>query len=135
MHGVGRVLKHRWVARATLIGGWLTTLCVGLALVFATASAASVVDRFQHANALLHHHAADHDHPHGHSHGGDETSDEDEHWPGLGQHHSDAPTGATVRAAAPVEAVGATVPALDLESTRRVKFVRPGGLERPLRSV
>lgn len=140
LHGVGKVLKHHGVRRATLIGRWLGALCVGLVLVFATASAASVVDRFKHGNDLPHDHAVQHtdanDQAHEHSPDSDDGApDEDEHQPGLGHHHSDAPAGALVRAAAPMEAVSETGLAPDLESTRRVKGVRPGGLERPPRFV
>lgn len=77
------------MGRATLIGGWLAALCVGLALVFATASAASGVDRFQHGNDLPHdhgiQHADAHDDSHEHPHdGGGDTSDKDGRQPAFG---------------------------------------------------
>ena len=78
------------------MGAWLATLCVGLVLVFAAASAASVVDRLQHGNELPHDHGVQQADAHDHAHqdspdGHGDTSEKGEHQPGLGHHHSDAP--------------------------------------------
>lgn len=118
-------------------------LCVGLSLVFAGASAASVLDRYQHDSHVSHDHGvhltltADTDH---HDHHADHDqeipdgkADAGDHQPGATHHHhSDAPTGviATVEAA-PVTLAVVT----DLSPPEAINRggIRPGGLERPPR--
>lgn len=118
-------------------------LCVALSLVFAGASAASVLDRYQHNGHVAHEHGlrlaltADPDHHDHHADHGreipDDKADAGDHQPGATHHHhSDAPTGviATVAAAAVTLAVATDLP--PLEATNR-GGIRPGGLERPPR--
>lgn len=115
-------------------------LCIGVALVFAGASAASVVDRFEHQNHLAHEHGLhfavhaddDHDgdhHPPSHHHDGDR--DAGDHQPGAGHHHSDAPTG--LFSAPPTSSTVVAVAGVVTRPTpgSRIFGLKPGGLERP----
>lgn len=134
-----RLRNHRGVGHATLLKGWLSALCLALMLVFATASAASVVDRFQHERELPHEHglhlAGTHDHGDHHHGDSDDAPDADDHGPGAGHHHSDAPAGALDRPAQAAESMAEATLALRSASAQRIKGVRPGGLERPPRTV
>jgi hypothetical protein len=131
MRAVGRDLK--------LLRAFPAMLCVALAMAFAGASAASVVDRVQHQTHVPHEHGlhlsldvnghADAHHAPSHHHNGDR--DAGDHHPSPGHHHSHAPTGALMLpplASAVVAAAGIVVPAPP-EASRN--GVRPGGLERP----
>ena len=120
----------------------LTTLCVALSVVFAGASAASVIDGVQHSAHVPHQHGlhlafsvadtdhhADHHHDDGDHHDGDGAPGD--HQPGAGHHHADAPVGTL---SAVVETGAAVVLAeltLHIEGAASARGVRPGGLERP----
>lgn len=121
----------------------VATLCVALSLVFAGASAASVLDRVQHHSHLAHEHGvhlaltADSDHHDHHADHSQEAPDDKagagDHQPGATHHHhSDAPTGVIATATPePVTLVVATkLPSLEATNHRGT---RPGGLERPPR--
>jgi hypothetical protein len=117
-------------------------LCVALSFVFASASAASVVDGAQHSTKIAHEHGLhlsfdliDGDHHGAHPDDGDHHDEEDgvagDPQPGAGHHHSDAPVGTL---ASPLD-TGSALAAGGLErrinGTANAKGVRPGGLERP----
>jgi hypothetical protein len=118
----------------------VAALCVGLALVFAGSSAASVLDRLQHAADLPHEHGlhltlnsgdggpADHD-SQGHDH--DERGDRSDNHPSPGHHHADAPAGALNSPGVATPRVEAAPVALAGVQAARPKGVRPGGLDRP----
>jgi hypothetical protein len=119
----------------------LAMLCVALSVVFAGASAASVIDGVQHAAHLPHQHGlhlafsvSDTDHHADHHDDGDHHDDDGapgDHQPGAGHHHADAPVGTL---SADVETGAAVVLAeltLRTEGVASAKGVRPGGLERP----
>lgn len=130
----------------------LAMLCVALAMVFAGASSASVVDDLQHETGVAHEHGAqlslvsvdDHaavDAGQAHEHADDEAAgqevgDVSDPAPGAGHHHhADAPVGApggsvTVEAAHLASAVSGAEP-----RETNPKGVRPGGLERPPRPL
>lgn len=115
--------------------------CIGLAMVFAGASAASVVDRVQHSAAVDHTHGAhlglttadDH---HDHGSGGDpahDNGDRGDVQTGPGHHHSDAPTGVLTAAPSSSPAVKVAEIAPPAVRVAGAKGVRPGGLDRPPR--
>lgn len=123
----------------------MAALCVALSFVFAGATAASVVDKFQHSTRVAHDHpgqlalsVAQADHHIDHHVDGDQPDDNGgpgDHQSGLGHHHSDAPIG-LLNAAAPWNKVeGAAPSTLSVEGTEAAKGVRPGGLERPPKGI
>lgn len=122
----------------------VTALCLGLSLVFAGATSASVVDRAQHGAQIEHAHAfeislstAGVNHDVGHQTPLDHENDSDDaggaigQQPGSGHHHADAPAGVlgNVIAAEVPTTRGATV--LPLGNSRSVWGINPGGPERP----
>ena len=119
-------------------------LCIVLAVAFAGASAASVVDKVQHAAQVEHEHgfpiafhagAHGHAEAHGDHHPGGEP-DRSEPDMGAGHHqHADAPLGALAAeaSAAPAAPARSAQPArIEIAGP---KGVRPGGLERPPRPL
>jgi hypothetical protein len=138
-HKHGRVGRSRPALR-----DFLTMLCVGIALVFAGASAASVVDGVQHvaktphehrlsltATGDTHHQEQDDD---GH-HPQDDAAAGDLHT-GPGHHHHSEPPAAPL--AALDAAIYLTTAAMHVRTDAagsKVQGVRPGGLERPPRSA
>jgi hypothetical protein len=138
------VHKHAPVGRVlTPLRAALATLCVALAVVFAGASSASVVDRVQHEAQIAHEHGAHlaftspdpagHDHDGGRHH--DSAPDNGDHHTGPGHHHADAPA-VTVDLFATSIAVATVAPlALRPAPAAAEKGVRPGGLERPPRRI
>lgn len=128
----------------------LAMLCVALAMVFAAASATSVVDHAQHEMGVVHEHgvslsfvsvddcaidAAAHVHADDEA-DGQGPGDASDATPGAGHHHhADAPVGApggsvTVEAAHLASATSGAEP-----GEANPKGVRPGGLERPPRPL
>jgi len=136
--GVGRTLTPRL---RTLI----TALCVALSFVFASASAASVVDRVQHSTRMAHEHGgqlafsvAEADHHADHHVAGDQPDDNGgpaDHEPGAGHHHSDAPAGVLSAVVPSGQAVVATQLTLRLDGAETARGIRPGGLERPPKAI
>lgn len=121
-------------------------LCIALSALFTGASAASVVDRVQHAAQLPHEHAAPitftvvddahhADHDADDQNGGGLSDAPDGPQTGPGHHHADAPVGAP----------GVTAEAFVLVSIQEAsraslrpagaKGIRPGGLERPPKPI
>lgn len=115
-------------------------LCVALAVVFAGASAASVLDGAQHAAKAPHEHGPhltlsqpEPDHGADHHHD-DDRSPADQHT-GPGHHHADAPTGAlSLPTETPLVLARAEI-ALSPLATEGSGGVRPGGLERPPKRI
>jgi len=116
-------------------------LCVALSVVFAGATAASVIDRTQHSTRSAHEHGlhlaftvADDDHRAAHNDYGDHHDADGapgDPQLGVGHHHADAPAGTL---SVDVEAGAALMLAeltLRTEGAASVRGVRPGGLERP----
>lgn len=133
--------QHRTSLRAVI-----ATLCAALAVVFAGASAASVLDRVQHEAQLQHEHglhlsfAADpghHDHE-AETSGGDREHDggnAGDHQPGIGHHHhSDAPSGALSGLGDVQPLVIAVNDGFSAGEATPAKGVAPGGLKRPPRT-
>lgn len=115
-------------------------LCVALSVVFASASAASVIDVAQHSTKVTHGHGlhlgftlAEDDHHAQHHDDGVPQDDDDaaEHQPGAGHHHADGPVGAINTGAEIVTAPAVAELTLQTEGAASAKGVRPGGLERP----
>lgn len=121
---------------------WLATLCVALSLVFAGASAASVVDQAQHAVASPHDHAAqfsltlaDHDHHADVQDDSDRSDAPDSPQTGPGHHHADAPVGAPGLMADAVVVTSIGQASLASLCAAGANGIRPGGLERPPKPV
>lgn len=127
------------------VRAWLATLCVALSVVFAGSSAASVVDRVQHAAQAPHEHtvqltltAADDDHHADHQDDGDRDASEqapNDHQTGPGHHHADGPTGSLGGADEPFAAVSIGLVSLPNPDATGARGIRPGGLERPPKVV
>lgn len=129
----------------------LATLCVALAMVFAGASAASVLDRVQHDAQLQHEHRlhlgfSDDDHhdraadAHDQYVGDHEDRGADpnagDHQPGLGHHHhGDAPSGALDEVDGALPLLVAVDARLIAGASASAEGVRPGGLKRPPRTT
>lgn len=117
----------------------LAMLCVAVAVVFAGASAASVVDRVQHDAHVVHDHTVhvgltgvDYDHHDDSDHPDDSAAPDQP--PGLGHHHADAPAGALDDGAQFSVAATGTLVTLRSPASISLPGIRPGGFERPPRS-
>lgn len=116
-------------------------LCIGIALLFAGASAASVVDGVQHAAKAPHEHhfsltsVSDDHHDHGqdshHQQGDDDAGD---HQTGPGHHHSGPPAVALTGLEAPTYLAPVAMQVASANSASKVEGLQPGGLDRPPRS-
>ena len=113
-------------------------LCVALSVVFAGASAASVVDDVQHSTRTVHQHGlhlgsslADDNHHHD---GGDQQNEDGapaDHPTGAGHHHADGPVGALDPGVETAAAPAVAGLALRTRGADSAEGIRPGGLERP----
>lgn len=143
-HKHGRMGRNRTPLRACL-----ATLCAALAVVFAGASASSVVDRIQHEAHVPHghhfslsfetdddHHADEVGHHH-HDDGdaGDHHGDAGDHQAAAGHHHADAPTGALSFTSAAVLTPVVVAVSVPLTGPPNLRGVRPGGLDRPPKPI
>jgi ABC-type nickel/cobalt efflux system permease component RcnA len=118
-------------------------LCIAIALVFAGASAASIVDGVQHAAKAPHSHqvslttlADDHHHaPADHSHQQDADDETRDLQTGPGHHHSEPPAVALTDFDAPSHATMTSTEVVPALNASTVDGLSPGGLERPPRSA
>lgn len=115
-------------------------LCIALSFVFATASAASMVDGAQHSTKIAHEHGVhlsfdlvdgDHHAPQPDAAPSDADGATGDPQPGAGHHHSDAPVGTLASPLATGRALAVAGLDLRMNGTASAKGVRPGGLERP----
>jgi hypothetical protein len=117
-------------------------LCIAIALVFAGASAASVVDGAQHAAKAPHSHhvsltavADDHHHePASHSHQPDADDETGDLQTGPGHHHSEPPAFALAALDSLIQVTMTSSEAVSAPNPSTVDGLSPGGLERPPRS-
>ena len=121
---------------------WLTRLCVALSIVFAGTSAASVVDRAQHAAYAPHEHAVglaseDADPPQ-HNDGADHADLDQaakDHPFGPGHHHADGPTGFMSGVEAALVATSIEDALAPIPADAGVSGLWPRGLERPPKAI
>lgn len=120
----------------------LATLCVVLAVVFAGASAASVVDRLEHARHFAHDHelnlAFTADLSDGAAQAGPGQPDgggDPEREPRAGHHHIDAPLGGLNGPYSSTPVVRIAEITQPSAATVTLDGLRPGGLERPPRRL
>lgn len=115
-------------------------LCIALSFVFASGSAASVVDGAQHSTKIAHEHGphlsfdlvdGDHHNAQADADPADADGATGDHQPGAGHHHSDAPVGTLASPLTTGRALAAAGLDLRINGTANAKGVRPGGLERP----
>lgn len=132
------------VARSrSILRDLCATFCVAIALLYAGATAGSVVDGAQHAAKAPHEHhvsltAMGDDHHHGHGQDGHHQQgddDADDIQTGPGHHHSEPPAVALTSLDAPIHVTPALVLTRSAPSASKVEGLQPGGLERPPRTT